>query len=167
MGKEAMSTAAIEKFLKRCFEDKVVTSKEHIQNSSDTVKIKVEQTESQYFTDDPRETYYNNKPRGSRQSYYGGKKNFSDRNRGYSSGNSYLSEWQAKASWQKKKQQSRGQVGHYVQNDEKVTNSTLWIQRLVIFLGAMCAIQQDISRHSVLTTGTVGAKKFWIGVEYK
>ena len=92
MGKDAMSTAAIEKFLKRCFEDKVVTSKEHIQNSSDTVKIKVEQTESQYFTDDPRETYYNNKPRGSRQSYYGGKKNFSDRNRSYSSGNSYLSE---------------------------------------------------------------------------
>ena len=96
MGKDAMSTAILTRLVrdasKRCFEDKVVTSKEHIQNSSDTVKIKVEQTESQYFTDEPRETYYNNKPRGSRQSYYGGKKNFSDRNRSYSSGNSYLSE---------------------------------------------------------------------------
>ena len=115
MGKDALSTAVIEECLKRCFGDKVVTSRE--QNSSDTVKIKVEQTESQYFMGETRETYYNNRPRGSRQSYYGGKKNFSDRNRSYSSGSSYPSE--VPKYQDRGKQQSGAKVGRYAQNDEK------------------------------------------------
>ena len=53
MGIEALSTAAIEECLKRCFGDKLVTFKE--QNSSDTVKIKVKLTESQYFVKEPRD----------------------------------------------------------------------------------------------------------------
>ena len=94
MGKEALSTAVIEECLKRCFGDKVLTSRE--QSGSDTVKIKVEPADTHYLNDS-EDTYYNNRsyrhnsygPK--RGSYYKNNNNSSDRRRSYSSAKSYNS----------------------------------------------------------------------------
>ena len=58
MGKEALSTAVIEERLKRCFEDKVLTSRK--QGGSGSVKIKVEPADTQ-FLEDFEDTYYKNR----------------------------------------------------------------------------------------------------------
>ena len=95
MGKDALSTAVIEECLKRCFGDKVLTSRE--QSASDTVKIKVEPTDTHYNLEDSEDTFYNNRSYrhnsyGARKSsYYKSKDNFSDRRRSYSSAKSYNS----------------------------------------------------------------------------